>query len=107
MNNKPNHQHDCSACIYLGSIRDRENAAAGYQDRFIDLYLCPKGTKTVIGRYGIDGEYTSGLGFADSSPVLAVAAMRAQILGHLTLDDIIKHTGPGRDYRPNHRLTTT
>lgn len=49
------HQHDCDCCHYLGS----ENV----NDSGFDYYICEQGgsNPTVIARFGIDGDYASGL----------------------------------------------
>ena len=46
------HNHDCKSCVYLGHHKDR------------DLYFCPGNNKTVIARFGEDGDYESGINFA-------------------------------------------
>ena len=55
-NEKPNYKHDCEKCIYLGVFNGD------------DLYYC-SGSRgnipTVISRYGEDGEYQSGMIFAE------------------------------------------
>jgi hypothetical protein len=56
----PIHQHDCSHCDFLGLY--------DYKGITYDLYY-HKGKHpydtTVIARYGVDGEYYSGLCFAE------------------------------------------
>jgi len=51
--NKARYKHDCNHCVYLGHF-----------DKY-DLYVCPKhNTKTistVVARFGIDGDYNSGV----------------------------------------------
>ena len=70
MADKPLFIHDCDRCIFLGTYKNE------------DLYFCVAGNMgldTVIARYGNKGyEYTSGLSFADSVPVLAEAKRRAK-----------------------------
>jgi hypothetical protein len=61
---KPIFEHDCEKCIFLGHYE-------GY-----DLYFC-KNEPTVIARYGENGDYMSGLIFADINPVLGEAKRRA------------------------------
>ena len=51
--NKPIYPHDCDDCIPLGAFNNQ------------DLYYCDQlGMPTVISRFGIDGNYTSGLCFS-------------------------------------------
>ena len=60
------YEHDCDNCCPLGE----------YQE--FDLYYCPQsGIPTVIARFGEDGEYYSGLNFADNIPALGEARKRA------------------------------
>lgn len=40
------HEHDCDACIFMGHFEDN------------DLWFCP-GDKSLISRYGPDGDYRS------------------------------------------------
>jgi hypothetical protein len=64
------YRHDCPACKHLKSVtRDNTN---------YDLYFCLQhGVKpTVIARYGTDGNYLSGLSFADEG-ILKEAAEAA------------------------------
>lgn len=56
---KPIHEHDCIACIYLGS--DKENDYYFHRHK---EHLC---LSTLIYRYGIDGDYGSGSNFCMSS----------------------------------------
>lgn len=68
-------QHDCDECIYLGSAdRTRPN----------DLYVHVEQYPTVIARYGVDGDYISGLEFAEHIPELALAVVRATKLNLLS-----------------------
>lgn len=72
MNKYPRYQHDCDKCHSLGP----------YQE--YDLYVCPEGIDpTVIARFGPDGDYLSGLCFADRIPQLGEAKRRAIIQGLL------------------------
>lgn len=70
---KPIHEHDCNRCIFLGNYNGE------------DLYFCPgvKYESTIISRSGIDGDYGSGLCFANRSENLGEAALRAYTLGLL------------------------
>jgi hypothetical protein len=81
-----NYKHDCSRCVYLGEYR-----YTGCNERYgvdvLDLYFCP-GEPTVIARYGVDGEYSSGLIFAlhslergEYDAPLYEAFCRAQMMG--------------------------
>lgn len=64
---KPNYEHDCNNCVYLGDVFDSEIR------KTVDLYFCAS-TPTVIARYSSDGpEYISGIAFVGSSVPLAVA----------------------------------
>jgi hypothetical protein len=73
--------HDCEECVFLGT-----------HDRY-DLYYCDA-TPTVIARYGIDGDYLSGLLIASTVPVLAIATVRAITAGLLTTEQIRAITNP-------------
>jgi hypothetical protein len=75
------YQHDCEECVFLGT-----------HDRY-DLYFC-EANPTVIARYGIDGDYLSGLLLAPTVPVLALAAIRAIAAGVLTTERIRAITNP-------------
>lgn len=66
------HEHDCGECVFLGNITT---------DRVYDLYFHSEINETVIARWGSEGDYISGLPFADRVPVLAIALVRAQRLG--------------------------
>ena len=61
------YEHDCDVCVYLGRYKE------------YDLYFCNNHTPTVIARYGIHGEYLSGMRFArpDSTTSLYEAKKRA------------------------------
>ncbi len=49
------HEHDCECCHYLGSEKKKKEE--------LDYYVCDQGDKrpTVIARFGVDGDYYSGL----------------------------------------------
>lgn len=80
--NGPHWEHDCEACIFLGS--------RPHYDREYDLYFCNAGnTRNVIARHGIMGDYVSGMPFLDREPMLAVAAILALKAGHFTIGDIL------------------
>ena len=49
----------CSKCIYLGSETFKY-----YEEKKFDYYFCTGFDKTLIARYGQDGEYYSGTVFA-------------------------------------------
>lgn len=68
----PIHEHDCSQCKFLGNYTDKEVDKG-------DLYFCQQGgvVPTVIFRYGIGPDYTSGMKFAERIPSLAEAKKRA------------------------------
>lgn len=72
---KPQHLHDCEECVFLGT---HEN---------YDLYYC-SANPTVIARYGSEGDYISGLVFAERIPALNVAADRAITVGLLTTEQL-------------------
>lgn len=66
------HKHDCFACIYLGS----ETVEFKSFTEKLDFYYCPdRGgiPNSIVARYGIDGEYYSGLGFGFSMIPLNIA----------------------------------
>ena len=68
------HPHDCEKCSPLGQYND------------YDLYYCDQGGwPTVIARYGIDGEYRSGLEFGKTGvdPILSLAYKMAVMNGHI------------------------
>jgi len=72
---QPLHEHDCDQCIFLGTSRGR------------DLYFCNgHRSPTVISRSGPDGEYESGIEFADKEPTLALALIRAIRLGYADIE---------------------
>ena len=68
------YEHDCEKCKPLGEFQE------------FDLYFCEQalGGKTVIARSGPEGEYVSGMSFADSMPELGEAKRRAIAAGLLT-----------------------
>ncbi len=71
------YEHDCDCCKPLGIFGK------------FDLYFCSQPatekTPTVIARFGKDGDYSSGLIFADFSPELGEAKRRAIAAGLLTV----------------------
>ena len=75
---KPQYQHDCNKCKFLGRFRS--------EGTDYDLYFCKQGTgtnPTVIARFGDDGpQYASGMMF--NSPELAEAKRRARTHGYIT-----------------------
>lgn len=84
----PLHEHDCERCIYLG----------GYNNH--DLYACPEFSSessvlppTVIARYGPDGDYYSGIVFADFRPELGEALRRAIERGVIEATNEINELG--------------
>ncbi len=51
---KPIYEHDCTSCIFLGTILNDK-------DLPVDLYFCPK-EPTILARFSSEGsDYTSGL----------------------------------------------
>jgi hypothetical protein len=69
------YQHDCDECKPLGQ-----------HDEF-DLYYCDQhGMPTVIARFGEDGDYMSGMCFANSGP-LKEARTRAIVLDYIKAGD--------------------
>jgi hypothetical protein len=81
----PHWEHDCEACIYLGSMP--------HYDKQYDLYWCPPNKfnerGNVIARHGIMGDYVSGIDWIDREPMLAIAAVLAMKAGHLTYADVV------------------
>lgn len=67
------YHHDCDNCRPLGQFEE------------FDLYVCPEqvGGPTVIARFGLDGDYLSGLCFADTVPALGEAKRLAVAAGWL------------------------
>jgi len=95
---KPQFQHDCDKCDFLGRVvhttalhpdfmppdEDYAELFALGTAKVVDLYLCKKGSWTVIARYSDDGpDYVSGLQFADGNPDLKIAKRMAQAKGLL------------------------
>jgi hypothetical protein len=77
------HEHDCTSCVYLGS---EEIEFTDFTEK-LDFYYCPDEAgipHTIVARYGIDGDYYSGLGFAFSMIPLNVGfkLMDAHIRKH-------------------------
>lgn len=61
----PFFEHDCSSCVYLGSVVVECPDKNGREE--FDLYICPK-EPTVIARWSSDGpDYHSGLEFGKSA----------------------------------------
>lgn len=77
----PQHEHDCDACIFLGS--------RSYAGQMHDLFFCPPNKfnerGNLIARRGPLGDYVSGMDFVDREPMLAVAAILALRGGHMSL----------------------
>lgn len=73
---KPIYEHDCETCIYMGRVTMKK--------RKFDLYYCGyrEGRSTVIARYGVLGDYLSGLSHSYNGP-LKEAALRAIKRGFL------------------------
>lgn len=72
----PRYEHTCDACSFLGLFDE------------YDLYFCPQSGifPTVIARFSSrNGDYLSGLAFADSVPALAHAKSLAVSQGLLAL----------------------
>ena len=88
-NLKPFHSHDCKKCTHLKSVSQ--------DDLNYDLYFCTQGfddepyCHTVIARFGKDGDYTSGLEFANKG-VLKETAMLAIEAGLLDYDVWVNQT---------------
>lgn len=76
---KPIHEHDCVRCHYLGSDTEYD----------FDYYYCPD-EPTLIARYGVDGQYISGLFMYLGNPHINAAGNLAIEAGLLSLDDINK-----------------
>jgi hypothetical protein len=57
---KPFHPHDCDACRLIG-VRVSTHDDLG-TERQRDIYYCEQGcnVRTIVSRYGPDGEYSSG-----------------------------------------------
>lgn len=63
----PFFDHDCTSCVYLGSVVIDSIDRSGVEE--FDLYLHPVKVEaeTLIARFGKDGDYHSGATFARSS----------------------------------------
>lgn len=88
---KPKHQHDCDACIFLGSVKSEDA-------KTVDLYLhmdeVHDGDCTFIARYSSYGpDYSSGGQFCWSSPHLNKALRLAHEQGLLKGDVLINLKG--------------
>jgi hypothetical protein len=84
----PKFKHDCKECQFLGSASDGWNN--------YDLYYCNptkrKYAGTLIARFGDDGpDYCSGMEFAVTNPVIALAAVRAMVLGYMDAGELRDH----------------
>ena len=78
---KPNFEHDCENCVYLGEMKCF-NQYTNTENQLFDLYVCNSKdyTNTVIARYSSDvHEYISGLESAYNrmNPMLIEAFNRA------------------------------
>lgn len=69
---KPQFEHNgCKSCVFLGTI---------ITDKEYDLYYCKQiSIPTVIARFGIDGDYCSGMGM--EIPELKIAEKIAKHRG--------------------------
>jgi hypothetical protein len=76
MSLEPKHEHDCDACVYLGS------------DQWYDYYFCPRGDQTLIARYGPDGQYDSGMCFYGRNGSITEAGNRAIARGLITREEL-------------------
>jgi hypothetical protein len=70
------YEHTCEDCKPLGEFKE------------FDLYYCPQNMgstsiPTVIARFGENGEYYSGLVFADKIEPLGIAKARAIEAGYI------------------------
>lgn len=73
------HEHDCDECTYLGTLEDH------------DLYICERGPgKTLIARFGIDGDYKSGLHCVGSDFHITTAYRVAYFAGYIGAYDLPK-----------------
>jgi len=86
MSTEPYWEHDCDQCVFLGHSQG--------QGRLVDLYYCEtRGhSRTVIARYGEDGDYASGWGFINS-PALLEAMAIAKGRGLVPLNTSINSDG--------------
>lgn len=72
---KPVYQHDCDACVFLGTV-------LGDADYPYDLYACVGPSNTVIARYGNYGwQYQSGIALAPHVPAINAALALAKWRG--------------------------
>ena len=74
----PRYPHDCNRCVFLG-----------YHGKY-DLYVCigkVSISTTIIARYGIEGDYYSGLPFRLVNKPLGIAFKRACERGLLKEED--------------------
>lgn len=57
----PHHQHDCDACIYLGSSTKQSSWLPPDSNQAWDFYYCPAtiGDGSIIARHGEYGDYYS------------------------------------------------
>lgn len=87
---KPEHKHDCSECIFLGNYWPKPRQT-------VDLYICKGPRETsLIARYGSDGpEYCSGPieieiahAFDGKHGWVKSALKRALQDGHISIDDL-------------------
>lgn len=82
---KPRHEHDCDHCHFLGG------------DETFDYYYCDgKYEKTLIARYGVEGQYISGLSFfGQSAPITqaGLLAYRQKLISINVLVDQVKRYG--------------
>lgn len=79
----PLFKHDCDRCTFLGRHTGDDNHGNGA--RTVDLYVCARNgvIDTVISRHGTEGDYASGLIFAQMGliPSLVEALRRAKERG--------------------------
>jgi hypothetical protein len=91
----PQFDHDCSACIFLGSVSYSKDSEEYKKSRYkitdFDLYFCPSELNLLIARYGSDGDYFDRDSYElddqvniDKFPGLVEARKRAIELGHLS-----------------------
>ncbi len=75
----PHYEHDCNTCVFLGTYTNPDTS-----DKF-DLYYHPVDAhsfgETIIARYGIEGDYISGLTLVGFDRTLTVAYRRAHDQG--------------------------
>jgi hypothetical protein len=74
----PLYDHDCDACTYLGTVDGH------------DLYFCDGTDKTLIARYGIDGDYKSGLHMVGCDFHISTAYRVAYFAGYISRYDLPK-----------------